>query len=369
MPDGFSKSLPLPEFPLWDKMKHAGNLVSFELEVTARCNNNCGHCYINFPSEDRAAKSKEIDIKEIQRISDEAVSLGALWCLITGGEPLLRKDFFDIYLYLKKKGLLISVFTNATLINAEHIRLFKKYPPRDIEVTVYGVTRDTYERVTRKKGSYDAFKRGVDMLLKNGVNVRFKAMALRSNVHELGAISDFCRNVTKDYFRFDPFLHLRIDGDPKRNDKIKSERLSPGEIVAIEKNDPDRFEAVRKKCQKMEKHDFKCDHLFHCGAGNGSVSISYDGFLRLCSSLCHPDCVSRLTDNSLIKAWQDLFLKVRSMRSSRKEFLEKCHTCGIKDLCMWCPARAHLETRELDKPVEYFCEIAHARTTLGGTLD
>jgi len=83
------------------------------------------------------------------RIGREAVELGAFWCLITGGEPLLRKDFADIYLCLKNKGLLVSVFTNATLLNRDHIELFKKYPPRDIEVSVYGVTPETYESVTR----------------------------------------------------------------------------------------------------------------------------------------------------------------------------------------------------------------------------
>lgn len=361
MRKGFSESYPLPEFSLWEKMKRASNLISFELEVTGRCNNNCGHCYINLPAGSHAAKAEELDIRQIQKISDEAVSLGAMWCLITGGEPLLREDFFDIYLYLKKIGLLVSVFTNATLINAEHIALFKKYPPRDIEITVYGITRDTYERVTRKKGSYDAFKAGVELLLKNRVNVRFKAMALRSNVHELQAISDYCQSVTKDYFRFDPFLHLRLDRDLKRNDEIKRERLRPEEIVAIERNAPDRFKALEKVCQKMAKHDFKCNHLFHCGVGVGSVTISYNGFLRLCSSLCHQDCVSSLAHNSLKDAWQDLFLKVRNMRSNRKEFLEKCRKCDITDLCMWCPARAYLETHELDKPVEYFCEVAHAR--------
>jgi MoaA/NifB/PqqE/SkfB family radical SAM enzyme len=83
-------------------------------------------------------------------IARQAVRMGAMWCLITGGEPLLRDDFPDIYMGLKRLGLLVAVFTNATLISAEHVALFKKYPPRDIEITVYGVTKNTYEAVTRR---------------------------------------------------------------------------------------------------------------------------------------------------------------------------------------------------------------------------
>ncbi|MCK4859278.1 MAG: radical SAM protein [Candidatus Omnitrophica bacterium] len=345
-------------------MKNKRNLVSFDLELTARCNNNCRHCYINLSVEDKEAHKKELSFDEIKRIVDEAVSLGALWCLITGGEPLLREDFFDIYVYLKEKGLLISVFTNATLITKEHIKFFKRLPPRDIELTVYGVTQETYEEVTRNPASFDAFMRGLNLLLKNDIRVRLKAMVLRSNIHELPQIADFCREKTKDYFRFDPFLHLRFDGDSKRNEEIKSERLSSEEIVAIEQSDPDRFQALEDGCEKLINSEFShinCNHLFHCGTGNGSFSVSYDGFFRLCSSLWHPDCIYDLKKRSLAEAWQNFVPRVRDMRSNREEFLEKCRVCPIINLCMWCPAHSHLENGEMDMPVEYFCEIAHAR--------
>ena len=230
----------------------------------------------------------------IKEITDEAVSLGALWCLITGGEPLLRDDFLDIYLYLKKKGLLVSVFTSAALVTEEHIKVFKKYPPRDIEVSVYGVTKDTYERVTRKPGSFSTFIRGLNFLQSSGVKIRLKAMALRSNVAELGEIAHFCKERTKDYFRYDPFLHLRFDRNQIRNKEIKSERLLPEEIVALERSDPERFKNLEKACDELivpEFSDIACNHLFHCGGGNNSFTLSYDGLFRLCSSLWHQDCI------------------------------------------------------------------------------
>lgn len=361
---GFTENQPLPEFSLWEKMKNNRNVISFDLEITARCNNNCRHCYINLAEDDIKAKQKELSFEEIRKIADEAASLGAIWCLISGGEPLLREDFFDIYLYLKKKGLLVSVFTNAALINSEHTKVFKKYPPRDIEVTVYGVTKETYEKVSRKPGSFDAFMRGLNLLLRNGVKVRFKAMALRSNVNELSEIAKFCRERTKDYFRFDPFLHLRFDGNQKRNEEIKSERLSAEAIVGIEKGDSERFAALDKNCDKLINDEFShyaCNHLFHCGAGNGSFSVSYDGNLRLCSSLWHPDCIYNLTKGNLNQAWQNFIPMVRDMRSDKEEFLSKCRKCPIINLCIWCPAHAYLETGKMDMPVDYFCKVAHAR--------
>ena len=365
-------SIPLDQFSLWEKTKEKRIPFSFELDITARCNNDCRHCYINLPAGDRKAKGRELSLVEIKEIVDEAVSLGALWCLITGGEPLLREDFSAVYLHMKQKGLLVSIFTNATLASQEHVRLFQKYPPRDIEVTVYGVTRETYEQVTRKDGSYAAFMRGLALLLEGGIKVRLKAMALRSNLHEIPKIARFCREKTRDYFRLDPFLHLRYDGDPLRNEEIRSERFSPEEIVALERSDPKRLEALRSGCGRFittESLLSGCNHLFHCGAGNDNFNISYDGLFRLCASLWHPDCVYDLKRGSLKQAWQTFVPLVREMRSDRGQFLEKCRGCPIVNLCMWCPAYAHLETGAMDTSVDYFCHVAHARVELLGKTE
>jgi radical SAM protein with 4Fe4S-binding SPASM domain len=359
--------MPLTDFALWEKMRAKRVPFSFDLDVTARCNNDCRHCYINLPTGDRVAKDRELCLEEIKELLNEAVSLGALWCLITGGEPLLREDFSSLYLYMKKKGLLVSVFTNATLITEEHVKLFQKYPPRDIEVTVYGITQETYERVTRRAGSYAAFMRGLALLFESGIKVRLKAMALRSNLHEIPEIARFCRERTRDYFRIDPFLHLRYNGNQKRNEEIRAERLSPEEIATLEASDPERFEALQKSCQRLITPDSspaKCNHLFHCGAGFDSFHVSYDGIFRLCASLCHPDCGYDLKRGNLKEVWHRFVPLVRGVRSDRKEFLEKCRGCSIVNLCMWCPARAHLETGAMDTPVDYFCRVAHARAGL-----
>jgi radical SAM protein with 4Fe4S-binding SPASM domain len=352
------------DLPVLAASKNRRVPLSFELEITARCNCDCRHCYINQPAADGQAKAGELSLTEIERIAGEAADMGALWCLLTGGEPLLREDFADVYLALKRKGLLVSVFTNATLITARHVELWQKHPPRDVEVTVYGATRETYERVTRRPGSFDAFRRGLDLLLAGGIKVRLKAMALRSNVHELPAIARFCRERTKDYFRFDPLLHLRFDGNKERNQEIRAERLAPSEIVEIERNDDERFQALQKDCARLTDsgcRDATCDHLIHCGAGNGSFVVGYDGKFRLCSALWHPDTITDLRHTTLREAWEQLVPRVRDMRSQRPKFLDNCRRCPLVNLCLWCPAHAHLETGELDACPEYFCQVAHER--------
>src|SRR5210317_926730 len=89
------------------------------IEVTQRCNNNCVHCYNNLAAGDQDARGKELTFDEHCRIIDEIAGFGCLWLLFTGGEIFLRKDFLDIYTYAKQKGLIISLFTNGTLVTPE----------------------------------------------------------------------------------------------------------------------------------------------------------------------------------------------------------------------------------------------------------
>jgi radical SAM protein with 4Fe4S-binding SPASM domain len=357
----------LPEFDLWDKMKKRKAVMSLDIELTARCNLNCRHCYINRPAGDREAKAHELTAAEITAIGGEAAGLGAVWCLVTGGEPLLRPDFFEIYLGLRKKGLLLSLYTNATLVSEEHIKFFKKYPPRDIEITVYGVTKETYERVTRVPGSFAAFERGLERLLASGIEVRLKAMALRSNLHEIPRIAEFCRARTKDYFRFDPFLHLRFDRDPARNREIEAERLTPEEVVALERGDAERFHSLETHCDEFIVPEFGesgCRHLFRCGAGKRNFVIGHDGNFKLCVSLLHPECLYDLRRGSLTDAWTRFVPEVLDRKTARPDYLERCAKCPIVNLCLWCPAHAYLETGELDAPIDNFCQIAHARASV-----
>jgi len=159
-------------------------------------------------------------------------------------------------------------------------------------------------------------------------------------------------------------LHLRYDGDPLRNGEIKSERLTKEEIVQLEKNDKERFEEIKDHCDYFIFEDdkkYSDNRLFHCGAGSHSFTVSPEGIFRLCSSLWHPDFIYDLRKGSLKDAWENFVPKVLKRTSDNSEFLKKCNSCNIINLCLWCPAHSYLETGELDTPVNYFCSVAHLR--------
>lgn len=370
----------IQELPLWEAMRSKNKRFTFEIELTARCNNNCSHCYVNLSAGDRSAFQNELSLAEIESIAGQAVEMGMMWCTITGGEPLLRTDFEEIYLLLKRKGFLITLFTNACLINEHLIELFKRYPPRDIEVTVYGVNPETYEAVTRTPGSFKAFKRGIEMLESNGIKVTYKAMVVRSNLHEIDEIIDFCKARSKIPFRFDPFLHLRYDGDAARNVEIRSERLSPEEVVQLETSNKKHFRSLLENCDHLIVEDpysysecmdchanQMCENLdahsrlFSCGIGVGEFNISYNGRLRLCSALVAPEFTYNLRAGSLQAGLAELSVKVKQMKVQSERLMRTCKSCNIVNLCGWCSATAYLETGSLEGEVPFFCQVAHAR--------
>jgi radical SAM protein with 4Fe4S-binding SPASM domain len=358
------KTIPFPRFQLWQQPERLERkLLTVNLELTARCNNNCRHCYINQPENDAAAMQLELSTREILDLADEAVERGCLWWLITGGEPLLREDFADIYVGLKRRGLLVSVFTNATLIADEHVALFRHYPPRNLEVTVYGVTDDGYERVTRQPGSFRQFRAGLQRLFDGGLKVNLKSVAMKSNLNALADIEQFCRRYSHGPFRMDMQLHLRHDREPRRNARIRAERLEPEAIAALSRCSSRQAVDVAQNCHP--RPGTEDGGMFYCGAGLNECTIGCDGRFRLCSSLVDPQATADLRQRSLTDLWVNLVPAVRKLPLDDPTVASTCYRCDLIDLCQQCPALAYLETGRYGGPVERFCREAHARMGRG----
>ena len=156
------------------------------VELTSRCNLSCVHCYLNQAA---SSPAEEMPRGRLLRLFPEIAAAGGLFVTLSGGEPLLRGDFPDVYLASVEAGLVTSVYTNATLVSDRVADLLDEHRPEHVEVSVYGATRETYEAVTRRPGSYAAFVRGLDLLQEAGVPVRLKAMALRSTIAEFDEIA------------------------------------------------------------------------------------------------------------------------------------------------------------------------------------
>jgi len=183
------------------------------IETTYRCNLNCVHCYVNQPAGSREERERELSLERLKQLIDEMVAEGTLFVLFTGGEVLVRRDFPELYLYARAQGLLVTIFTNGTLVTERIADLFAEHRPEKIEISLYGMTRETYDRVTRVPGSFDKCMEGIQRLVDRGIPLSLKTMALAWNQHEIQAMDAYAKSLGL-VFRFDSSLNPRVDCGP-----------------------------------------------------------------------------------------------------------------------------------------------------------
>ncbi len=323
------------------------------LELTYRCNNNCVHCYCSLPASDRKSARRELSAQEMRALLGELASMGCLWLLITGGEPLLRQDFAEIYLYAKEKGFLISLFTNGTLIDEGVIRLLSQYPPFVVEVTLYGATEETYEKVARVKGSYRRCLRGIRELVAAGIKLKLKTMALAVNQHEIDGMDKMAQQLGCE-FRFDPIVQKRVDNS--RRSEPENLRVSPEDVVRLDRMFPKRMEEYRKFCERSIAQPSKSEKLYQCGTGINSIQISPYGMVGGCSMMVRDGFSLRA--RTLRWIWED---GIPSIINKKKDFTLPCDDCRLIDLCGQCPQWSILENGDVKKEVAYLCRIAKIR--------
>jgi radical SAM protein with 4Fe4S-binding SPASM domain len=324
--------------------------ISGSLEVTMRCNLRCQHCYI--PEERRASrKERELSLGEIQRILDEVTDAGCLWLLLTGGEPLLRRDFLDIYTYTKRKGLIVTLFTNGTLVTRRIADYLAEWRPFNIEITLYGATQETYERVTGIPGSYARCRRGIDLFLERQLPLGLKTVVMTLNRPELEQMKVLAASLGVK-FRFDPILSTALDGSARPTYL----RLTPEEIVALEKADPGRARRWPENFRNNQAIASSERKMYLCRAGKQGFHIDATGRLCLCLSARQPSF--NLRGGSFQEGWEQ-FLPQLTDRLYRDSF--ECFSCELRRLCAQCPAVAELELGDVEKRVEYLCRIAKLR--------
>ncbi|MFH0790098.1 MAG: radical SAM protein [Candidatus Omnitrophota bacterium] len=347
-------------------------LGELDIELTERCNNNCIHCCINLPQDDLEAKKKELSTEEIKRILKEAVSLGCMSVRFTGGEPLLRNDFEELYIFARRQGLKVLIFTNVVLITSELADLFTRIPPLEkIEVTVYGMKKSSYEAVSRVNGSYEAAWRGMNLLLEKNIPFVVKGALLPYNKDEIEEFEKWALNIPwmdKKPPAYSMFFDLRCRRDSAKNEAIKKLRIVPDEGLRILTRRKDEyFKEMREFCAKFMRPSG--EKLFSCGSGMGGGCVDAYGNFQLCMMLRHPVCVYDLKKGSLKDALSGFFLKVREIKAANPDYLNRCAKCFLKGLCEQCPAKSWTEYGTLDTPVEYLCEVAHTQARFLGLIN
>ena len=365
---GYAVERTCAQYPLFaGKPPLLGHL---DIELTERCNNACLHCYINRPAGDAQAARRELTTDQWRDILRQAADLGALSVRFTGGEPLLRTDFANIYLIARRMGLKVILFTNARLITPELAGLLERVPPlTKLEISVYGMHAASYDAVACAPGAFAEFRRGVDLLLERRIPFVVKSVLLPPNRAEMAEFEAWAATIPwmDGSPSYSVFLDLRARRDsPAKNRRIARLRFTPDEGVALVSQRGDSY----RKAMAQFSAGFMApqgDRLFACGAGQAGCVDAY-GAYQMCMLLRHPDTVYDLKQGTLRQALTEAFPRHRELRATNPDYLRRCARCFLKGLCEQCPGKSWGEHGTLDTPVEYLCQVAHAQARYLGLL-
>lgn len=320
------------------------------VEITSQCNCNCPHCYVK-----GLDKTKQLSTDKILTIASIFKSKGILNVTITGGEPLLHPHFKDIYLEFKQKGFLIDVFTNALLVDGEMALLFAKYPPRSLDITIYGISNDEYNTFTGIPNGYDKLCQALDLLKTNGVFFSTKMILNNQNYSKL-------KEYNKLAFSYKaPFRYNVVIG--KGNNTIKDPAeimLDNDKIIEIEEKDPIKikiFQALANNCNSLP---FDCNETegwsqYVCGAGIDKVFIGYDGKMSPCMTL-------RNKGLDLFTYGYDYIWGYWGEQRKKKLSIKfKCMDCRFFPICTPCTEEFEQENNNKELPIEARCNLAEKR--------
>jgi len=321
------------------------------LELTFRCNLRCAHCFVNAPCGDRQVRAQELTTAEIRRITDEVVDRGCLWMLLTGGEPLLRPELPEIYLYMKRRGLLVTLFTNGTAITPRIADLLAAWPPLVVEVSIYGSSPYVYERMTGVPGSFGRCIRGIELLLDRKVRLRLKTIPTTLNYMDMDGMRALAAAYGLD-FEWDPLVNCRLDGSAKPVDA----RLRPEQILALEQRDSKRATAFRLEFGKASRIEPRAD-LITCGAYLHAFHIDPYGRMVPCMLLREP--AYDLRKGSFRQGWDTHF---PAMRKRTRTKAMACDACDLHAVCDQCAGWAQLESGDPESRVPFLCELTSLRS-------
>ncbi|RJQ44704.1 MAG: radical SAM protein [Gaiellales bacterium] len=319
--------------------------VGGSIEFTARCNLGCVHCFV------KDNRSPGLGLEEWQNVLDQVADAGCFWLQMTGGEPLLRPDFRELYLYTKKKGFLVTLFTNATLMTPEIADLLAEWPPFAVEVSLYGASPESYQKVTGSADAYDRCMEGIALLKDRGLPLRLKSMVLAENRDDLQTMMDLARGLGAE-FRYDANIHGRVDGDMAPGEH----RLSPEEVLELDFLDRRRISALKEFVDYCERTTIDDEQLYHCGAGLNSFHIDAAGNLCLCIMV--RDGSRPILESSFRELWET---EIPRLRFRKAPAGYSCKGCELYSLCGQCPGWGRLDEGGVDSRSDFLCRLAHLR--------
>ena len=328
--------------------------IGGNFELTARCNFNCPMCYVHLNQKDMAAAGKELTAAQWIELARQARDKGMMFALLTGGEPFVRKDFFEIYEAMRAMGLLISINSNGSLLSGEIRERLLENPPLRMNISLYGGCRETY----RNMCGQDVFLTVTDnirALKEAGVDIRLNLSITPHNLRDAERIYHIAREMN---------VHVKASSymyPPVRSRNSKNARLSPEDAAKFTvvwdllRFTPEEFAQRAQGMKALAAVDTRecsadLDEGVTCRAGYSTFWMTWDGRMLPCGMMPHP--VAFPLQTGFDAAWEYIKEETRKIRLPKK-----CAECDKREVCAACAAVRVTETGCFEGVPEYMCRM------------
>ncbi len=331
--------------------------VNVTFELTSRCNFSCKMCYVH--NED-CSRNRPYELTAAQwiEVAEQAKDAGALFVLLTGGEPLLRGDFNEIYEAVAKMGFVLSLNTNLSLLTEQTLDLLERYRPNRVNVSLYGTGNETYASLCGAP-AFETVAANLRKLRQKEIPVKVNSSITQYNLADAENIMRFCDD-NDLHFKGTAYMFpsarlgcLRDRLDPQ---SVAEFRAAADRHKLTAEEFADRTDRIRKgiaferdrECPEIEEKD----RGVRCRAGSSSAWIDWRGNMSYCGMVPAP------ADNNVLARGFDACWRQTVDNAKAIRMPEKCLTCEYRHFCHNCAASQLCETGGYDAPPPYICEIS-----------
>lgn len=345
---------------LHSKGRKLGLPIAGNFELTARCNFNCPMCYVHMSEEEVRAKGKELTAAQWISIAEAAQKKGMIFALLTGGEPFIRKDFFEIYDAMKNMGIIVSINSNGSMLEGKILEKLLEDRPSRINVSLYGGCNETYKNMCGQP-VYDKVLKNIVTLKENGVDVSINLSITPYNCQDIEKIYEIVKKhniqVKASSYMYPPIrLEKELEGYGNRLlPKESAEYSVKWDLLRFTEEEFSKRAKAMKDLVNVDEKECSIDmeQGVRCRAGSSSFWMTWDGQMRPCGMMPGPTAYPM--NVGFDAAWEII------REETRKILLPtKCNTCAKKEICGVCAAVTVAETGEFDKVPCYMCERTDA---------
>jgi AdoMet-dependent heme synthase len=311
---------------VWDRALERRVPLAVQFDLTYRCNERCIHCYLDHDDHG------ELNTEEVKGILDQLAAAGTLFLIFSGGELLLRKDFFEILAYARSLEFDVKLKTNAILLGEHEAARIQQLGVRQVQVSIYSHRAEVHDGITKVRGSLARSIAAIQFLTARGLRVHIANVLMRQNAADYPGVRALAQSLGVEC-SIDPTITPKMDGDTS----IVSLRMDTPQLLRVF---TDRSLVGDGFCSSPPPADAETLDALPCSAGHTACYISPYGDIYPCVQFPLPS--GNLRRQRFDQIWSDS-PQLDEVRAIRMRDLPTCSSCNLVSNCTRCPGLAYME--------------------------